>query len=167
MELAYAQAQVDAGVDLIGIGDAAASLVGPQIYQEFVWPYEAKLVAGLHALGIHVRLHICGNTTRILDGMRRLRCAIVDIDYLTPVAEARRVMGPAQVLLGNIDPVEQLRNATPELVTEAIAACHRQAGARYVVGAGCEIPRDTPVENVRALTAYARSQAGEQGAQVR
>ena len=29
MGLEFARAQVDAGVDLIGVGDAAASLVGP------------------------------------------------------------------------------------------------------------------------------------------
>src|SRR5690606_8361565 len=34
MELAFAKAQVDAGADLIGIGDAAASLIGPQVYEE-------------------------------------------------------------------------------------------------------------------------------------
>src|SRR6202008_1729206 len=39
MELRFASQQIRAGVDLIGIGDAAASLVGPQIYGEFVWPY--------------------------------------------------------------------------------------------------------------------------------
>jgi uroporphyrinogen-III decarboxylase len=39
MELRFARAQVDAGCDLVGMGDAAASLVGPQIYEEFVWPY--------------------------------------------------------------------------------------------------------------------------------
>ena len=38
MELAFAQAQKDAGADLMGVGDAAASLVGPQLYEEFVWP---------------------------------------------------------------------------------------------------------------------------------
>ncbi len=73
-------------------------------------------------------------------------------------------MGPQQVPLGNIDPAEQLRNATPELVTEAIAACHRQAGARYVVGAGCEIPRDTPVENAGTGIMRARSQTARRGA---
>jgi uroporphyrinogen-III decarboxylase len=47
-------------------------------------------------------------------------------------------------------------------VTADIAECHRQAGARYIVGAGCEIPRDTPLENVRALTAYAATHAAGQ-----
>jgi uroporphyrinogen-III decarboxylase len=57
-------------------------------------------------------------------------------------------------LLGNIHPVTVLRNGTPESVTAAIAECHRQAGARYIVGAGCEVPRDTPAANVLALSRY-------------
>ena len=62
MEIRFARAQVEAGVDIVGIGDAAASLVGPQIYEEFVFPYQKKLVDAVHGLGSRVRLHICGNT---------------------------------------------------------------------------------------------------------
>ena len=86
MALRYARPQIEAGADVIGIGDAAASLVGPKIYDQFIWPYEKKLVDGLHALGTKVRLHICGNTRHIAEGMGRLGCEIVDLDYLIPVA---------------------------------------------------------------------------------
>jgi len=156
MELDFARAQLEAGADLIGVGDAAASLVGPRLYEQFVWPYEQKLVDGLHALGARVRLHICGKTRRLFPGMGKLGAEIVDLDWLGPLDEARRVMGSLQVLLGNIDPVEVLRNGTPESVTAAIGECHRQAGSRYIVGAGCEVVRDTPEENMRALCDYAR-----------
>jgi MtaA/CmuA family methyltransferase len=159
MELRFARVQIEAGLDVMGVGDAAASLVGPQIYDEFVWPYEKKLVDGLHAMGTKVRLHICGNTRRILAGMGRLGCDIVDLDYPAPVAEGRSAMGADQVLLGNINPVQVLRDGTPELVTREIAACHQAAGPRFIVGAGCEVPRDTPLENVRALCDYARNHA--------
>jgi MtaA/CmuA family methyltransferase len=157
MELRFAKAQVAAGIDLMGVGDAAASLVGPQIYEEFVWPYEKKLVDGLHALGTRVRLHICGNTRFALSGMGRLGCEIVDLDFPSPIAEGRAKMGPNQILLGNINPVTVVRGGTPEGVFRAIGGCHRQAGARYIVGPGCEIPRDTPPENVRALAEYAHA----------
>lgn len=71
MELRFARAQIEAGADLIGIGDAAASLVGPALYEEFVWLYEKKLIDGIHALGGRTRLHICGNTRFALEGMGR------------------------------------------------------------------------------------------------
>jgi MtaA/CmuA family methyltransferase len=154
MELKFAKAQVGAGVDLIGVGDAAASLVGPQIYEEFVWPYEQKLVEGLRAMGTKTRLHICGNTRAVLVGMGRLGCDIVDLDYPSPMNSGRAAMGPEQVLLGNLNPVKTLRDGTPASITEAVAECHRQAGPRYIVGAGCEVPRETAHENFRALCHY-------------
>ena len=157
MELGFARAQVDAGADSIGLGDAAASLVGPQIYEEFIWPFEKKLIDGIHEMGALVRLHICGNTRAILGGMARLKCEIVDLDFLAPLDEGRKEMGPDQILLGNIDPVSVMRDGDVELVTSTIAECHHQAGNRFIVGAGCEIPRDTPEENIRALQEYAAS----------
>jgi MtaA/CmuA family methyltransferase len=141
MGIQFARAQVEAGVDLIGVGDAAASLIGPQFYEEFVWPFEKRLVDELHAMGTRVRLHICGNICSLLEPIGRLGCEIVDLDFMVPVEQARRAMGDQQILLGNIDPVRTLRNGTPESVTEAIAQCHREAGPRYIVGAGCEVRR--------------------------
>jgi ribonuclease III len=157
MELRFARAQAEAGLDLMGVGDAAASLVGPRIYQEVVWPYEKRMVEGLHALGLKVRWHICGNTRRILEGMGRLGCEIVDLDYPVSLAEARAQMGPRQVLLGNIHPVKVLRDGTPAAITDAMAACHREAGSAYIVSAGCEVPRETPPQNLEAMLEYARA----------
>jgi len=157
MELRFAKAQIEAGADLIGVGDAAASLVGPQIYEEFVWPYEKQLMDGIHAMGGRTRLHICGNTRKILRGMGRLGCHVVDLDFLAPVQEGREQMGAEQVLLGNVDPVRVLRNGTREQITRAVAECHQQAGPRFIVGPGCEVPRDTPEANLRALAEYAHN----------
>ena len=157
MELRFAREQLKAGADVIGVGDAAASLVGPEIYEEFVWPYEKKLVDGIHAMGGKVRLHICGNIRRILEGVGKLGCDVVDLDSMVPMSEARQKMGPNAILLGNLNPVTVLRNGDPAGVSAAIAECHRQAGPRFIVGAGCEVPRDTPPDNLRALCAYAHT----------
>lgn len=157
MELRFAKEQIKAGADLIGVGDAAASLVGPQFYEEFVWPYEKQLMDGIHAMGGRTRLHICGNTSKILRGMGRLGCHVVDLDYMASLSEGRAQMGVGQVLLGNANPVAVLRDGTPEQVMQVVAQCHQEAGARFIVGAGCEVPRDTPEANLRALVAYAHT----------
>lgn len=157
MELAFAKAQLEAGADIIGVGDAAASLAGPKLYKQFILPAQQREISALKEMGAKVRLHICGKTRKLYEGMGSLGCDIVDLDSMNPLDEARAVMGEDQVLLGNISPVNILKNGTPESVTEAIAECHRQAGPRYIVGAGCEIPRGTPPENVLALTEYAKT----------
>ena len=153
----FAQLQIAAGADIIGIGDAAASLVGPRIYKEFVWPWEKKLVDAVHARDGRVRLHICGNTRRILEGMGALGCAVVDIDYPVPMNEARAAMGPQQTLAGNLNPVKDLRGGTPESIAQALETLLAQSAPRWIVAAGCEVVRDTPHENVQALVDFAQT----------
>jgi MtaA/CmuA family methyltransferase len=157
LAICFAKAQIEAGADIIGVGDAAASLVGPRIYNEFVWPWQKKLVDAIHASGGRVRLHICGNTRRILDGMGSLGCDIVDIDYPVAMDQARSQTGPQQTLAGNLDPVRGLRNGTPQTITLELQELKLQAGAQWIVAAGCEIVRDTPHENVRAMTEFAQA----------
>ena len=110
-------------------------------------------------MGARVRLHICGNTRFALSAFGLLNAEIIDLDFPAPLDEARQKVGPNQVLLGNLNPVRALRNSTRKDILEGVARCHQQAGPRFIVGVGCEIPRDTPHENVLALYEYASSHA--------
>ena len=159
MEVEFARAQVAAGATLIGVGDAAASLVGPKLYKNFVLRCERRLIDAIRALSVPVRLHICGNTKPIVEGMGQTGAEIIDLDYPTPLEHARRAMRETQVLLGNIDPVRALRDGTPESVEAALAECYRQAGTAYICGAGCEVPRGTPHANLEAMARFARSRS--------
>ncbi len=158
MEVATARDQIEAGADIIGVGDAVASLVGPRLYTEFVLAEEYRLIRAIQEHGAPVRLHICGKTRKIYAGMGQTGAQIIDLDFLAPVGEARAVMGPQQLLLGNVDPVRVMRDGSRQDVIAAFAECHRQAGSRYIVGAGCEIPVETPDANLMAASEYARLQ---------
>ncbi|MGB6727411.1 MAG: uroporphyrinogen decarboxylase family protein [Terracidiphilus sp.] len=155
--ICFAAAQVDAGADIVGIGDAVASIVGPRIYDEFIQAREKKLVDAIHEKGARARLHICGNIRRILDKVRTLGCDLIDIDSPVPMDEARSILGAQQSLSGNLDPVRALRDSSPEAVRHNLENVRQQAGGRWIVAAGCEIPRETPKENVLAMTRFAQS----------
>ena len=149
--LKFATAQIEAGADIIGLGDAAASLVGRELYDEFVFPHEQKLIDGIHAAGGKVRLHICGRTIQLADALAKLGCEIVDLDTLVDLRAARTAMGDRQVLLGNIHTVNVVKNGTVDDVRRELAKCRADAGAAWIAGAGCELPRHSPPENVRCF----------------
>ncbi len=161
LAVGFAAAQIQAGADIIGIGDPPASLVGPRMYKSQVWPWQKKLVDAIHARGAKVRLHICGNTRRILASMGELGCDLVDIDSPVPFEQARAQMGPLQALIGNLDPVRDVCNSSPESIRQSLEALQQKAGERWVVGAGCEIVRDTPHENMRVMMLFAQSHTAE------
>jgi len=124
-----------------------------------VLPYEQRLIAAIRALGVPVRLHICGNTRRIVEGMGQTGADIIDLDSPTSLGHARRAMRETQVLLGNIDPVRELRDGTPASVEAVLVECYEQAGAAYICGAGCEVSRGTPHANLEAMARFARSRS--------
>ena len=157
----FAAAQIAAGADIIGIGDPPSSLVGPRMYQEQIWPFHKKLVDAIHANGAKVRLHVCGNTRRILADVRRLGCDLVDIDSPVPMEQARALVGPAQALIGNLDPVRDVRNGSPKSIQKSLEALQQKAGGRWIVAAGCEIVRDTPHANLHAMRMFAESHTAE------
>lgn len=156
MELRFALAQVAAGADMIGIGDAAASLVSPAFYAQEVAPRERRLVDAIHAAGARVRLHICGSIRGKYAAIANVGADLVDVDYPQPMDEVRAGVGADVCLAGNLNPVEQILHGTPEQIRRDFAACHAEAGARYILAAGCEIPPGTPEDNVRAMFDYAR-----------
>ncbi|MDR1190926.1 MAG: uroporphyrinogen decarboxylase family protein [Verrucomicrobiales bacterium] len=147
----FARIQIDQGADTIGIGDAVASQVSFDTYARHILPREQKLVAALHAAGVKVRLHICGNITHILPGLATLGIDVIDIDHMVDLRAAREALGPRVVLSANLDPVADILRGTPASIRQRLEAARAQAGPAFIVNAGCEIPSGTPPENLRAL----------------
>jgi MtaA/CmuA family methyltransferase len=157
----YWKPQVEAGADTIGMSDAAASMLSPQFYERFIFPAQQRVVDDIKAASPEtlVRLHMCGRTDDLLPTMRHLSADIFELDFPVDLRHAREVLGPDRVILGNVNTVEEMLTGTPEDVYEAAAECHRISGAKHIVGTGCEVPPETPPENLRALVAYARDHA--------
>lgn len=154
----YARAQIEAGADTIGMSDAAASLIGPALYREFLVDRQRRVLASIKAEHPETltRLHMCGNTTVLFPYMKDLPVDIFEIDFAARFAEARKEIGEGKTLCGNVSTITDLLEGTPETVYEACRDCHEAAGAYYIVGAGCEVSPLTPPENLRAMIAYAR-----------
>jgi uroporphyrinogen decarboxylase len=157
----FIRLMAETGADMVSNGDSPAGpdLVSPAMYAEFAQPYEQRLVEEAHRLGLPYALHICGNTTRILDGMVATGADALELDYKTDVRAARETMKGKAVFIGNIDPSSVLALGTPALVEaktrELLEAFAGTPG--FILNAGCAIPAETPPANLRAMIAVARS----------
>ena len=148
--IAFARAQIAAGTDIIGLGDALASQVSPAMYRRFALPYEQRIFQAVHGLGATARLHICGNTSRIIGDMVESGADIIDLDWMVDMAAAAARFGDRVSFLGNFDPVAVMLQGSPQDVYRATMDCLDAAGPRGISGAGCEIPDGTPHQNLRA-----------------
>jgi MtaA/CmuA family methyltransferase len=146
----FARAQIQAGARIIGLGDALASQISPKMYERFALPYEQRIFEEVHRAGGIARLHICGNTTRLLPAMLSSGADIIDLDSMVDFSAASASYGGQVSLCGNSNPVADLLQGTPEQVYQVTQHCMQIGGPRSFSAAGCEIPDKTPHENLRA-----------------
>src|SRR5574340_960100 len=149
----YGVAQVKAGAHMVGAGDAAASMISPPMYREFALPYERRIAAAVHDAGGLMKLHVCGDTSALLDDMVRSDCDLYNVDHMVDFARARDVFTAAgRGYKGNLDPVADLLQATPEQCRErCLERLKLAAGTRFMLSAGCEIPAAVTDEVFRAF----------------
>jgi len=147
--IAFATAQVDAGADVVGVGDAIASQLSPRMYRRYALPYEQRLVAAIHDRGALARLHICGDTSKLLADIATTGADIIDVDWMVSMKAAAAAFDGAAPC-GNFDPVGVLLQGNEDDVTAATLACSADGGPRFISMAGCEVPDGTPPGNLLA-----------------
>lgn len=147
--ISFALEQIRCGADIIGVGNAASSLISPDLYEEFVLPHDLELFRAIHDAGAKVKLHICGNITEKLPLIAKTGADIVDCDYMVPLKKAAEILPETLCINGNIDPVAILQG-TKESIFGEVKNC-LDISPRQFISAGCEIPRDTAPENVKYM----------------
>jgi uroporphyrinogen-III decarboxylase len=140
------------------MSDAAASLIGPVLYGEFLWPEQKRVIDSIKTRHpeVLIRQHMCGNIDKLSPIMARLDVDIYEIDFPADLALVRSELGPSRNLAGNVSTITDLLEGTPEQVYEACRRCHEISGPHFIVSAGCEVSPLTPPENLRAMLASAQ-----------
>ena len=147
----FARAQIEAGADIIGVGDAIASVAGPFAYEELALQYEVRLLKAIREAGGMTKLHICGNTTPFLELLPADHCDILDLDWMVPMDKAAELYGDITCINGNYDPVAVLLQGSVQDVKNAVNTNIQIGGKKHTSSAGCEVPKHTPPANLMAV----------------
>ncbi len=158
--LQFLRLMAESGAHMVSNGDSPAGpeLISPDMYRKYAFPYEKDAADCAAGLGLPYALHICGDTSLILEDMVGTGAEGLELDYKTDALKAHEIMKNRTVLFGNLDPSGLLALGTEEDVarkTREIVDLFADT-PRFVLNAGCALPATTPPENIRAMISEAR-----------
>ena len=135
-KLAWVRSLKGAAYDLVefGGGDASSTVISPSIFDEFVAPYDAPVIAAAHEAGQRIVYHTCGGMMPFLeriaemkpDAMETFTPAAMGGD--TRLAEARRRVGEGMCMIGGFDQFHFFVGCTPEQTRAEVRRCFEEAG---------------------------------------
>ncbi|OGW13430.1 MAG: hypothetical protein A3G93_01645 [Nitrospinae bacterium RIFCSPLOWO2_12_FULL_45_22] len=148
--IVLSEAFIDAGATSLFLGDPTSSLLSKKAYAEFSAPYTKKFV---DRIKVPASLHICGNTSHIIEEMCATGVRAISVDYPVDLPSIVPRVPSHILIIGNLSPVGVLRNGTPDDVRKATKELMDKMRdvPNYVVATGCDCPFDTPFENIKAM----------------
>lgn len=110
LALDYARLLLETGAEVLWVSDPLAALLPPRTFEEFAGQYLARL---LEAHQGPTALHICGDTSRIIDSMLATGAGGISFDQCLDLLALEDAIPPEVAIIGNLDPVEVLELASP------------------------------------------------------
>lgn len=148
----FAKEQVKAGADIIGIGDAVATMVSPELYEKYVLPYTRKLVEKIrNSVDCILKYHVCGDSNHLLPYIKEIGFDIVNVDYKVDMKKAFETLENISTVKGNVDPVNCLLKGNEKIIKEEVDKILVIKKGNFILSPGCEVPKNTPHENLHAL----------------
>jgi uroporphyrinogen-III decarboxylase len=98
-----------------------------------------------------VFLHVCGDSRHILDLMARSGADCLEIDEAVDLATALKVADGSVCIRGNLRTTLFLDGTKEEVLRQARNCVRLGEGKRYILSAGCGIPRLARIESLAAL----------------
>ena len=149
----YAKAFKEAGADGIIMAEPAAGLLSPNLLEEFSNPYVQQVRKAVEDDNFLFVYHNCGNITPLMSNVKALDAQVYSVGNAIDMEEAMKGLQEDTIILGNIDPAGILRNSTPDVVKAETKALMERCCkyTNFVIASGCDIPPQTPLENMDAF----------------
>jgi uroporphyrinogen decarboxylase len=154
---AYLAAQAAAGAQALMLFESWAGLLGVPEYTRLALPAVRRTLAALRPLGVPL-IYYLNQGSALMGAIADLDVDVVGVDWRSPLAEVRRVLGPGKAVQGNLDPAALF--AAPEDLKRSAAAVIASAGDApgHIFNLGHGIWPDTNPDAVARLVDFVHEQ---------
>lgn len=152
--ISYATAFKNVGASGIVMAEPLAGIMSPAMAEEFSVPYVKKIIDAVQDDDFAVIYHNCGNAVLgMLDGILSQGAAAYHFGNAVDMAEVLEKAPSDIICMGNIDPVAQFADGTPEGMRDAVNALLDKCGNKpnFVISSGCDIPHHASWANINAF----------------
>jgi [methyl-Co(III) methanol-specific corrinoid protein]:coenzyme M methyltransferase len=154
LEKEYVTALAKAGADVIVMSDPSSStdMLSGELFDQYSKP---SIMEAFSDIGkTKSVLHICGNTTALLDNMIATGANGLSIEEKVTPEDAVRLVGGRAALVGNIGVVRPLLQGTPQECYEHTKRV-KEAGFN-LIAPGCGLAARVPKVNIEAMVKAAK-----------
>ncbi|WP_314777100.1 uroporphyrinogen decarboxylase [Cardiobacterium hominis] len=146
---AYLLAQIEAGAQAVMLFDSWGGSLAWQAYREYSLAYMQRIITGIGDKAPVILFTKGGGNW--LDMMKDSGAAAVGLDWTTPLASARRILGENIALQGNLDPA--ILRASPDIIENEVrrVLADYGHGHRHIFNLGHGITPDIPPEHAAAM----------------
>lgn len=152
--ISYIKAYKAVGAGGVVVAEPLAGLLSPSLMKEFAAPYMKRIVDAVQDDSFIVVYHNCGGAVlRLVEPILSCGAAAYHFGNAIDIKTMLEKMPEEVVVMGNIDPVGQLSEGTPEGVYAATTALLEQCSVHpnFVISSGCDVPPMAKWENVDAF----------------
>ncbi len=118
----------------LGGGDASTTVISPDIFKEFVMPYDSQLIEAAHQSGQRIVYHTCGGMMPILEDIASMGPDAMET--FTPAGmggdvnlhEAKKRIGDRVCMIGGFDQYHYFNDCSEEETRKEVRRCFAEAG---------------------------------------
>ncbi len=118
----------------LGGGSASTTVISPEIFNDFVAPYDAQLIEAAHMAGQRIVYHTCGGMMPILEDIAAMNPDAMEtftpfaMGGDTSLAEAKKRIGDKVCMIGGFDQFHFFTGCTEEETRKEVRRCFDEAG---------------------------------------
>lgn len=152
---------VETGVDVVAVVDPMTSQIAPKQFDRFVKEPSTVLNRYIRGLGVKVTSFCCGNATKNIELMCQTETDGIAFDENVDLAYAKEIATRYKVSYGgNLPLTTVMMFGSPlENVEEARRELEIGQGTGFILSPGCDIPYDTPINNLIAISNFMNGKA--------
>lgn len=141
---------IEAGMDVIAVVDPMVSQIGPDHFEQFCRQPLSRIFSRVRDCGAYSAAFVCGNATRNIEGLCSTNPDCLSIDENIDIVEVSKTTARFNIAIaGNIPlTTTMLLGTQMDNMKHVVERLDEMAGVNFIMSPGCDMPYDTPPENV-------------------